>query len=203
MPALLTRIETPPCSFAISSMSASIAAPSVTLSARPSPPCGARRSPIARAPDSVVAVPMTFAPSAASSSAIAAPMPRLAPVTSAVSPVRGLSIGVASRRVRGRARYTRARRASMRRLRAKILQRGFELRGRAERARVDRLVDAFDETREHFAGTAFDDLRRAGLREHTDALRPAHRKIELPRERIADRRNAGVHGRIDVLHDRN
>ena len=37
-------------------------------------------------PDSDVAVPMTFAPFAASSAAIAAPMPRLAPVTSAVCP---------------------------------------------------------------------------------------------------------------------
>ncbi len=67
---------------------------SVTSSTRPWPPCAASRSPIACAPASEVAVPMTVAPCAASSSAIAAPMPRLAPVTSAIfAAVRGSSCG--------------------------------------------------------------------------------------------------------------
>src|SRR5439155_24031737 len=41
---------------------------------------------IAAAPSSVVAVPATLAPERASASAIALPMPRVAPVTSAICP---------------------------------------------------------------------------------------------------------------------
>src|SRR5579885_975028 len=88
MPALLTRIDTAPNSLAIASISASTAAASVTSRTRPTPPCAASRSPIAAAPASLVAVPITFAPARARVSAIAAPMPRLAPVTRATSPVR-------------------------------------------------------------------------------------------------------------------
>ena len=89
MPALLTRIETGANSLAIASTSASTAAPSQTSSTRPWPPSAARRSPIAAAPFSLVAVPMTVAPRRARVSAMAAPMPRLAPVTRAISPASG------------------------------------------------------------------------------------------------------------------
>ena len=101
MPALLTRIEIAPNSLPMASMSASIALPSVTFSTRPPPPWAASRSPIACAPAAVVAVPITFAPSAASSSAIAAPMPRLAPVTSATSPSSNLPIVSACTAIEG------------------------------------------------------------------------------------------------------
>ena len=60
---------------------------------------------------------------------------------------------------------------------AQILQRRIELARRAERTRFHRFVDALDQPREHLAGPAFDDVRRAGLREHADALRPAHRQV--------------------------
>ena len=89
MPALFTRMPIGPTLPATSSSTASTEAGSATSSTRPTPPCAARRAPMAAAPASLVAVPTTRAPRAASSSAMAAPMPRLAPVTSAISPLRG------------------------------------------------------------------------------------------------------------------
>src|SRR5512146_717834 len=86
MPALLTRIDTGPNSLPIASINASTAAPSVTSSTRPAPPIADSRCVIVCAPASVVAVPITFAPWAARTWAIAAPIPRLAPVTRAISP---------------------------------------------------------------------------------------------------------------------
>src|SRR5581483_1275071 len=100
MPALLTRIDRPPWILTMSSINASTDAPSVTFNTRPSPPFARRRSPIASAPGWVVAVPITFAPRNESSSAIAAPMPREAPVTSATSPVNVLSMRVSVERRR-------------------------------------------------------------------------------------------------------
>ena len=61
---------------------------SAEFNARPSPPHCAKRSPIAAAPLSLVAVPITFAPAAAKVSAIAAPIPRDAPVTKAILPLK-------------------------------------------------------------------------------------------------------------------
>ena len=61
---------------------------SAEFNARPSPPHCANRSLIAAAPFSLVAVPMTLAPAAASVSAIAAPIPRDAPVTNATLPLK-------------------------------------------------------------------------------------------------------------------
>ena len=68
-----------------------------TSSTRPWPPCAPSRSPMAFAPPSLVAVPITVAPRAASSSAMAAPMPRDAPVTSAISLSSGLLIIISIR----------------------------------------------------------------------------------------------------------
>src|SRR5437588_226089 len=79
MPALFTRIRTSPNSFWIDSTSASHCGASLTF----------RTLPMAGtfcAPASLVAVPITFAPCLASSVAIARPMPRDAPVTSATLP---------------------------------------------------------------------------------------------------------------------
>src|SRR5688500_12389407 len=220
MPALLTRLEPAPCSYAIASTSASTPPPSATESRLPAPPCAASRSPIACAPASVVAVPTTFAPSAASSSAIAAPMPRLAPVTSATSPSSSLPM-MCVPRLEG-ANLTRnaaprvataprepvhgfegsARRGWRARSRAPVGQRGLEIAGGAERAAIDRLVDALDQARQHLARAAFGDTCRAGGGKRLHACGPAHRQVELAHQRVADFGKAGVCARVDVLHHR-
>ena len=93
-PALLTRILTAPWRSPISVVTRSTESSWVTSSIQPSPLCPAwrSRSVIALAPSGVVAVPITMAPQTASSLAIASPIPRLAPVTSAISPWSPLAI---------------------------------------------------------------------------------------------------------------
>ena len=87
-PALFTRIETGPTCAATLSTSAAQAAESRTSSTRPvpCPPASAIAFVMRSAPASVVAVPTTFAPAFARAIAIASPMPREAPVTSATCP---------------------------------------------------------------------------------------------------------------------
>jgi hypothetical protein len=92
MPALLTSTCSAPCSLTMASIRPSAAAASLTSSAAPrQPACAARAALILPAPSSVVAVPMTFMPRAASACAIAAPMPREAPVTRATWPAMTVS----------------------------------------------------------------------------------------------------------------
>ena len=88
MPALLTRIAGAPSRAATSASSASTDAslPTSSTAPRPLSPSACSASPIERAPSSLVAVPMTVAPCRPSASAIARPMPRDAPVTSATRP---------------------------------------------------------------------------------------------------------------------
>jgi hypothetical protein len=84
MPALLTSTCRAPLSRTTASIAAAAASPAVTSRTMPrQPSCAASASLIAAAPASVVAVPTTRKPLAASASAIARPMPRDAPVTSA------------------------------------------------------------------------------------------------------------------------
>src|SRR5690606_3259423 len=159
MPALLTRIETGPNSFAIASTSASTDAASVTSSLRPCPPAACSRSPIAAAPPSEVAVPTTVAPSAASSSAIAAPIPRLAPVTSATSPCNTLSINCS--------------------FSLPVGQRGVEILGGAEGAGVEGFVDALAQAGQDLARAALGDAGGAARGERLHAAGPLHRQVEL------------------------
>ena len=85
IPALFTRMATPPKVRSTSAINDSILAASLTSSWVPLPwiCAAARYVVIDAAPASVVAVPTTVAPCAPSSSAIARPIPRVAPVTSA------------------------------------------------------------------------------------------------------------------------
>ncbi len=85
IPALLTSTVTGPYCSAIAFSTASTDSEDDTSSAIPVPvtPCSAKRSLIACAPDSDVAVPTTVIPALPNSRAIALPIPRLAPVTSA------------------------------------------------------------------------------------------------------------------------
>ena len=85
IPALLTRMSIAPNSSLMLFSVAAIESTSVTFRARPLP-FSPRYSLIAAAPPSDVAVPITLAPRSTKSSAIARPIPRLAPVTSATLP---------------------------------------------------------------------------------------------------------------------
>mmetsp|Transcript_37653 Transcript_37653/g.92539 ORF Transcript_37653/g.92539 Transcript_37653/m.92539 type:complete len:209 (-) Transcript_37653:382-1008(-) len=84
MPALLTSTCRPPSWATMASTAACTAAPSVTLSTMPRPPWAPSASVMPAAPASEFAVPMTRQPASARRSAIARPMPRLAPVTRAM-----------------------------------------------------------------------------------------------------------------------
>src|SRR5574337_594847 len=189
MPALLIRIETEPNSFAIASIRPSTAAPSVTFSTRPWPPCAASRSPIAAAPPSLVAVPITVAPITASSSAIAAPMPRLAPVTSAISPCSGLLMD---------------RSFVNRKLCSGPLGAGGVEFGRgADRPRLDALVEALDQAGQHLARTEFGDARGTAGGQCLHAFGPAYRQVQLALQRAADLVERGVALCLGVLDHRN
>src|SRR5690554_1763963 len=209
MPALLTRIDSGPTSLPIASIRASTWPGTETSSTRPCPPCAASRSPIACAPASLVAVPITVAPRAASVSAIAAPMPRLAPVTSAISPWSCWVIAcppvvewVWSRRALSpkprRRRKSRCPRASA----GPCAERRLEVPGGAECARVQALVDAPGQPGEHLARTAFADPGRARGGQRLHAAGPLHRQVELAHQGVADRLDALVHLGVHVLHHR-
>mmetsp|Transcript_56055 Transcript_56055/g.134015 ORF Transcript_56055/g.134015 Transcript_56055/m.134015 type:complete len:232 (+) Transcript_56055:415-1110(+) len=89
MPALFTRISGAPY-FSVTALTISATlAESVTSSFIPSPwRSPSKRFEMASAPESDVAVPTTTAPALAKRSAMAAPIPREAPVTMATLPVR-------------------------------------------------------------------------------------------------------------------
>ena len=59
------------------------------------------------------------------------------------------------------------------------------------------------QTAQHLAGTAFGNAGRHRARQRVHAVGPAHRQVKLPCERIADRGDARMHGRIDILDDGN
>src|SRR5690606_6813137 len=199
MPALLTRIEIAPISLPTASTSASIAPAPLTSSLRPWPPDAARRWPIAAAPASLVAVPMTVSPCAASSSAMAAPMPGLAPVTSAISPCNVLVIlSFPETMVAGPCPARGGDGSAV----LPLGQRGVEFTRRAERARIERLVDPSRQPGEHLARPAFAQARDAHARERLDHAGPLHRQVQLPHQRIADRLQPLVHLGVDVLHHR-
>ena len=93
MPALFTRICSPPCSLTMLSISASTPAASLTSRTRPVQLAKADSDcDTLAAPASLVAVPMTFRPRSARDKAIAAPIPREAPVTKATWPSNLISL---------------------------------------------------------------------------------------------------------------
>ena len=89
MPALFTRMPIAPWRASIPFTTVSTLAKSRTSSRTPStlPGPACESAAIDAAPSSLVAVPTTRAPAAASARAIARPMPRVAPVTSASLPI--------------------------------------------------------------------------------------------------------------------
>src|SRR5690606_14347415 len=196
MPALLTRMVTGPNSLPMASTRASTPAPSVTPRTRPAPPPAARRAPTAAAPASLGAVPTTVAPCAANSSAMAAPIPRLAPVTSAISPFSTSDIPVL------RNLCVLDADSPVRKSFFPISQRGIEVGGSADGAGVQRFVDALDQASQHLARAAFGEAGDAARRQGLHALGPAHRQVELADQGVADGLHALVHFAVDVLHHR-
>src|SRR5690606_6015110 len=134
------------------------------------------------APDSEVAVPTTTAPRAASSWAMALPMPRAAPVTSATFPCNSFSC-----------------------MRSPLKKVKCRLHGsRVGDGQADEiLVDALGQAVQHLARTAFDDVGHT-LRLHClDGFHPTHRVPGLTHQRVADAGRVGHHGNIDVVDDGN
>src|SRR5262245_47768203 len=162
-PALFTRMRGSPARALTSSSTAVTPVESRTSSTRPrSVP---RRSQIAAAPASLVAVPNTRAPSCASRAAIAAPSPRDAPVTSAICPSSSGIRGVAARDER-------------------LLDR----LGIVDRVHMDLLaaLDAAVQARQHATGTAFHDSIDALQDHRAYRFHPAHGLVQLLDERGPD-----------------
>src|SRR5258705_4099879 len=153
MPALLTSTAMSPISFWMAASNASVCAVSRTFNTLPIRPV----SEIALAPSSLVAVPMTLAPRLSSSTAIARPMPREAPVTSAIFPS-----SISAPLHRGERRFQRS-----------------AVRGRNT---LQLRIDALDQPREHLARAAFNDVRHALRRHGADGLHPAYRRRRLADE---------------------
>src|SRR5690606_14623224 len=188
MAALFTRMVGMSPAASSDAIRASIDASALTSSTSPRPPCSCSAAVICAAPSAEVAVPMTFAPSAASFSAMARPMPREAPVTSAEAPCSGLLMGLdpcaeilkgqGQRRVEGGA----------------ILQR--------HALQFGALVDASVQSGEHLARPALHQRRAAGGDQLADERRPAHRTCELADHQPADLLRAGMMLRIDRAPER-
>src|SRR5574340_130098 len=165
MPALFTRIETSPKCWRIAPSTCSVCAASLTFNAMPAPltPAASRYPLIARAPVSLVAVLITVAPCLPSSSAMAWPMPRLAPVTSAICPSSVMPYSL--------------RECSQGLLQClTVIDRQGLLAG----------VDAFVQPCQHLAGGAFDVVGDALFAEFQHGFHPAHRRIQLAHQRVLD-----------------
>src|SRR5262245_37748943 len=164
-PALLTRIAGVPSPASSSLKKASTESARATSSTAPRPanPPADRYSLIARAPVSLVAVPTTRTPRRASSSAIARPMPREAPVTNAVDcSAMSLLPAACKRRVE----------------RGRTLER--------QHAQISAPLNAAVERGEHLARPALDQRSRARRDHGAHGVGPAHRVEELLLERTAD-----------------
>src|SRR3979411_1132537 len=184
MPALLQRMPITPSFASMSSSAASIESGLTTSRTTPRPPCAARLALIRAAPSAVVAVPMTRAPSRARRSAMAAPMPRVAPVTKAISPFSIRPPLVLAHR--GRPRRERIVQAQW------ILQR--------HHLEVAVLVHSPVQARQYLARTAFHDLGRARRDHRAHRRRPIHRRIQLFDKPGANAFRGGMRFDIDTIH---
>src|SRR5574340_500797 len=181
MPALFTRIETSPNCWRIAPSTCSVCAASLTFNAMPAPltPAASRYPLIARAPVSLVAVPITVAPCLPSSSAMAWPMPRLAPVTSAICPCSVMSVSLCE-------------------CSQSLFQRFAVVDGQGLLVGVD----AFVEPRQHLARRAFGVVGDALFAELQHGLDPAHRRIQLAHQRVPDRFAVAVSRDIGIVQYR-
>src|SRR5580698_4334220 len=166
--ALLTRMVGMSPAVSSSPMRVSIEAafPTSRTTPRPLYPCDASWAVSFAAPSGVVEVPMTRAPAPARASAMALPIPREAPVTSATSLLSAVSFGI------GYPFNSR--------------QRGFYRRQILERHEFQSgpLLDATVQPREYLARTALDELRDAGGRKRPYRVPPAHRTRQLPHQEL-------------------
>src|SRR6185312_4385305 len=78
-------------------------------------------------------------------------------------------------------------------------QRGVELGRRADRTRLQPLVDALDQAGQHLARAAFCNARGTANGQRLHALRPAHRQVKLALQRATDLVQRGVALRLGVL----
>src|SRR6185312_6745399 len=207
MPALFTRMEIGPNSLPTASTRASTPALSVTSSTRPQPSYGDRRTSTEAAPAALVAVPTTIAPDAAKWSAMAAPMPRLAPVTKATSPCRLLLTNVSSlgRTKSARPAICTGMRHRMQRIPQgshPLGQRGVHPSWRANGVGHEAPVDTLDQAAQYLARTTLGHLGRTVGSKRMHALGPAHRLVQLALQRAANFIDGRIAARVGILDDR-
>src|SRR6266542_3668942 len=115
----------------------------------------------------------TYAPQSARRRAMASPMPRDAPVTSAVFPLRSMRIGKPLNRLDVRHVH-----------------------------QLDRRVDALDQTREHVARSDFHDPPHTHGNHPLHRLDPTHWRGDLAQQRVAHRGGRSDRRRVDVRYQR-
>src|SRR5262245_3079224 len=180
-PALLTRTDGVPSrdSMSLKHASTELAVATSSTVPRPCTPAADRYSSIARAPASLVAVPITRAPRLPSSSAIARPMPRDAPVTNASwSLSMLLLLAQLERRVE----------------RFRVLDR--------DHRQVGSLLDALVQRGQHLAGPAFDDRRDAAREHRAHGVGPTDGPEQLLAQSLADASRARVFLDVDGVDGR-
>src|SRR5687768_7824246 len=201
MPALFTSTSRRPCRSSAPDTSRSIAPASETSTAAASafPPAAAIAS-IASAALLPRAAPITVAPCAASFPAIARPMPREAPVTSATRPDKSIISFSGRARPRIPARLL----AGPGMPRSALSQAALEGRQPVlvlDAVHGDAAIDLLDQAGEHRAGTQFDERPRAVRDEAFHHIFPANRRRYLPDERFDRLGGAALRLRIDVGDD--
>src|SRR5450830_303083 len=144
-------------------------------------PCSLRVAAIRSAPEAEVAVPMTTAPRRPSSRAMAWPMPRLAPVTSATLPCRLMQASPDSGPCRARG--------------------GEGIRG-IEVGRVDAIGATLVQAGQHLARAAFDQFGSTVGRQALDRLDPTYWLVKLFQQVALEGHEVSGHLGTDVLHQR-
>src|SRR5512139_707975 len=160
IPALLTRMSIFPCASRMFFTPASTCAGSLTsnISTIPLPPAAVRAARVSRAPASLpTSLTTTVAPSAQNASAIARPIPRADPVTSATLPESRILPPPIPKFIPSTARAVQGVFSPEER------PHGVQFGRRAERRRRRVLLDAADEAREHLSRPHLEEAVRAGL----------------------------------------
>src|SRR5512134_245086 len=177
IPALLTRMSIFPCASRMFLIPASTWARSLTsnISTIPLPPAATREARVSRAPASFpTSLTTTVAPSAQNASAIARPIPRAEPVTSATFPASRIVPPPVPKFIPSTTKAVQGEFSPEDR------PHGIQVGGGAERRRPRFLVDAADEAGEHFARPHLEEGVRPRSLHPPDRLLPAHRGRDLP-----------------------
>src|SRR5512139_688804 len=197
IPALLTRMSTRPRASRIRFTPASTWAGSLTssISTIPLPPAASIAARVSRAPASLpTSLTTTVAPSAENASAIARPIPRAEPVTSATFPESRIVPPPIPKVIPSTPRTVQGE------LSPEERPHGGKLRGRAEGRHGGFLLDAPDEPGEDLPRPHLEETGRTGLPHPADRLLPPDGSGDLPDQDIRHRVSRAVGGGRHVRH---